>query len=341
MAASGGLHGPGYNPPTIPRVILEPTARGIQAFKISFEAMLPYNLALTLKAALDADPPDIEPLEPDVRALHHHIHRALVVCMPPNDPDLLLDMVAGSGTMGPANIVWLSRKLDPKHVGGQVKTMLDVVGGSLGADIFAQVAAAKIMLKKARSLDGEFALNDTLLAVFLIFKLPQHSALRQRLIQKDPLDTPEAILLELESLAAFDHNTPDDYSSPGGAAAFSSIRKKTCYNCDSDDHEGRECDQPKSNCSICGLAAGHLDKHCLAQCDRAISDSLPAAAKAKILERRKLFKASRGSATSVMMQDVPTLEQEAELLAWLEENPDADVGNELAPGVGAACIDCE
>ena len=50
-------------------------------------------------------------------ALHRHIHRALVVCMPPERPDLLLDMVAESGKLGPRNISLLKNKLDPQHIG--------------------------------------------------------------------------------------------------------------------------------------------------------------------------------------------------------------------------------
>eukprot|EP00966_Prymnesium_polylepis_P069982 1626885-Prymnesium_polylepis.1 len=63
--------------------------------------------------------------------MHRHIHRALVVCMPADRPDLLLDMVAKSGKMGPRNIVWLRNRLDPKHVGNHVKTVL--VSTSSGA----------------------------------------------------------------------------------------------------------------------------------------------------------------------------------------------------------------
>ena len=38
-------------------------------------------------------------------AINRHIHRALVLCMPEERPDLLLQMVAESGKLGPRNVV--------------------------------------------------------------------------------------------------------------------------------------------------------------------------------------------------------------------------------------------
>eukprot|EP00966_Prymnesium_polylepis_P269791 6232318-Prymnesium_polylepis.1 len=73
------------------------------------------NLALALETALDGDPQLLEPADARMLALHKHIHRALVVCMPPSRPDLLLDMCAESGKLGPRSIAWLKAKLDPSH----------------------------------------------------------------------------------------------------------------------------------------------------------------------------------------------------------------------------------
>eukprot|EP00966_Prymnesium_polylepis_P044650 1034605-Prymnesium_polylepis.1 len=64
----------------------------MKAFEISFAACLPNNLALVLENALDGDPQLLEPVDARMLVLHRHIHRALVVCMPPERPDLLLDM---------------------------------------------------------------------------------------------------------------------------------------------------------------------------------------------------------------------------------------------------------
>eukprot|EP00966_Prymnesium_polylepis_P254841 5888141-Prymnesium_polylepis.1 len=62
--------------------------------------------------------------------------------MPEERPELLLQMVAESEKMGPrnitCNIVWLRNKLNPKHVGTNVKTVLDIFGGSIGNGIRAQ-----------------------------------------------------------------------------------------------------------------------------------------------------------------------------------------------------------
>eukprot|EP00966_Prymnesium_polylepis_P104803 2427740-Prymnesium_polylepis.1 len=84
---------------------------------------------MTLENALEHDPPLLEPIDARMVALHRHIHRSLVVCMPKNRPELLLEMVAVSGRMGPRNIVWLRKKLDPNHIGTHVKTVLDIFGG--------------------------------------------------------------------------------------------------------------------------------------------------------------------------------------------------------------------
>eukprot|EP00966_Prymnesium_polylepis_P300926 6953438-Prymnesium_polylepis.1 len=80
--------------------------------------------------------------------------------MPEDRPELLLTMVAESGRMGPRNIVWLRNKLNPNHVGTNVKTVLDIFGGNIGSGIRAQVKAVEGIIAKTRPLDGDFALND-------------------------------------------------------------------------------------------------------------------------------------------------------------------------------------
>eukprot|EP00966_Prymnesium_polylepis_P094013 2176244-Prymnesium_polylepis.1 len=83
----------GFVPPSLPKITLVPTAQGVKAFEISFAASLPMNLALVLENALDGDPHLLDPVDDRMIALHKHIHRSLVVCMPPGRPDLLLDIV--------------------------------------------------------------------------------------------------------------------------------------------------------------------------------------------------------------------------------------------------------
>ena len=95
---------PGFAPPSHSKITLVPTAQGIKAFQISFGASLSINLALILENALTGDPHLLDPVDDRMIALHMNIHRALVVCMPTNRPDLLLDMVTESGKNGPRNI---------------------------------------------------------------------------------------------------------------------------------------------------------------------------------------------------------------------------------------------
>eukprot|EP00966_Prymnesium_polylepis_P238111 5506399-Prymnesium_polylepis.1 len=102
--------------------------------------------------------------------------------MPENRADLLLEMVAESGSMGPRNIVWLRKKLDPNHVGTHVKMVLDIFGGAFADDIRGQVAAVETIIVKARSLEGDFELSGVLIALLIIFKLPETSSIRADLI---------------------------------------------------------------------------------------------------------------------------------------------------------------
>eukprot|EP00966_Prymnesium_polylepis_P071034 1650001-Prymnesium_polylepis.1 len=59
-------------------------------------------------------------------------------------------MVAESGRMGPRNIVWLRNKLNPKHVGTNVKTVLDIFGSNIGSGIHAQVKAVETIIGSPR-----------------------------------------------------------------------------------------------------------------------------------------------------------------------------------------------
>eukprot|EP00966_Prymnesium_polylepis_P296271 6844133-Prymnesium_polylepis.1 len=54
--------------------------------------------------------PRARPVDPRMIAIRKHIHRALVVCMPPSRPELLLEMVAESGKLGPRNIHCMAAK---------------------------------------------------------------------------------------------------------------------------------------------------------------------------------------------------------------------------------------
>jgi hypothetical protein len=271
------LDQPGFAPPSIPEITLVPTAQGIKAFEISFGASLPMNLSLVLENALGGDPHLLDPVDDRMIALHKHIHLSLVVCMPPGRPDLLLDMVTESGRAGPRNIAWLKAKLDPSHVGHHIKTVLDIFGGTFGNDIHSQIAGVEAIISKARSLAGDFELNSVMIALLIIFKLPESSSVRPDMIMKDPLPSPVSILLSLQQIGAFSND--NNGSNPTGFLAAENgnridrtIRKlHHCHNCDGTDHKGFECPDDKADCVVCGVGAGHLDKHCLSQCDRDIA----------------------------------------------------------------------
>ena len=352
MVSFGGppdlLPQPGLGPPAHPKVKLVPTAEGMQAFEISFPAALPDTLALTLENALDGVPhlPHLlEPTTTRMLALHRHIHRALVLCMPESRPDLLLQMVAESGRLGPRNIVWLRKKLNPKHVGTNVKAVLDIFGGTIDSGIRAQVKAVESIIAKARPLAGDFELNNVLLALVIIFKLPSSSKIRQDLIVKDPLPSPEEILLLLEQLAAFDTDVEPFYSENGAFAGIANdTRKKECYNCGGD-HDKHLCVAPKSDCDVCGAGIGHTNKYCLAQTTRSIPASITESVKQKILAKRKAFFAPKEVAAYVLpapADGLPTLEDEAAFIAELDDEwLIACQAAETAGGVAAVCLACD
>uniref|UniRef100_A0A7S4HX47 Uncharacterized protein n=1 Tax=Prymnesium polylepis TaxID=72548 RepID=A0A7S4HX47_9EUKA len=202
---------------------------------------------MTLENALEQDPPLLAPLEPRVigyRPPSSHSSRSHVVCMPENRPELLLEMVAESGTMGPCNVVWLRKRLDPNHVGTHVKTVLDIFGGVFADDIRGQVTAVESVITKARSLEGDFELNGILIALLIIFKLPETSSIRADLIVKNPLPTPAAILLQLQQIAAFAPGA-SVFNDPTGLLAAADDRRngrsgrsyRNCHNCDGTDHQ--------------------------------------------------------------------------------------------------------
>ena len=332
---------PGFGQPAHPKTKLVPTAQGIQAFDISFPASLPDNLALTLESALDGAPHDphlLEPTDARMLAIHRHIHRALVLCMPEDRPELLLQMVAESGKLGPRNIVWLRNKLNPKHIGTNVKTVLDIFGGSIGSGIRAQVTAVEGIIAKARPLEGDFEINDVLLALVIIFKLPPTSKIRQDLITKDPLPSPAEILLLLAQLAAFDSDIEPLDSYHGAFVGIGGDSRKQCYNCGASGHDKLDCPEAKSDCDICGVGIGHANRFCLAQTKRAIPSSIPEAVKKKILAKREAFFASKEVAAFALTHDaLPTLEDEEELDEWLAACQTA----EDAGGVSAVCLECE
>eukprot|EP00966_Prymnesium_polylepis_P273130 6309634-Prymnesium_polylepis.1 len=82
----------------------------MRAFEISFTAALPYNMAMVLENALEHDPPLLEPVE-----AHSPSSRRLHAQQPPGAPSRDGGGVRQDAKMGPRNIVWLRKKLDPKH----------------------------------------------------------------------------------------------------------------------------------------------------------------------------------------------------------------------------------
>jgi hypothetical protein len=180
----------------------------------------------------------------------------------------------------------------------------------------------------------DFELNDVLLALVIIFKLPPSSKIRQDLIVKDPLPSPAEILLLLEQLAAFDTDTEAFDSDHGAFAGIGGdSRKKECYNCGGN-HDKHECMAPKSNCDVCGAGIGHTNKYCLAQTKRSIPASIPESVKQKILAKREAFFATTKETVAC---NLPTLEDEAELDEWLA----ARYAAETAGGVAAVCLACD
>ena len=134
-------------------------------------------------------------------------------------------------------------------------------------DIRGQVTAVESVITKARSLEGDFELNGVLIALLIIFKLPETSSIRADLIVKNQLPTPGAILLQLQQIAAFAPGA-SVFNDPTGLLAADDRRNgrsgrnyRNCHNCDGTYHQGFDCPLAKADCAVCGIGAGHLDKH--------------------------------------------------------------------------------
>ena len=177
-----------------------------------------------------------------------------------------------------------------------------------------------------------------MIALLIIFKLPESSSVRSDMIMKVPLPSPASILLSLQQIGAFANDT--NGSNPTGFLAAKGVSRfdrsyRNCHNCDGTDHKGFECTKDKADCVVCGVGAGHLDKHCLSQCDRDIPGSIPERVKAKILQRRTAFFAKKETAAVAL--GIPSLADEDELLEWLADN-DVDT---IACSVATNCLDCD
>ena len=99
------------------------------------------------------------------------------------------------------------------------------------------------------------------------------------------------------------------------ASAFSfaaETRNKFCFNCDTTGHHRSTCTKPLATCSVCGVLAGHPDKHCLVQSDKPIPAGISSERRAKIESARKAYKTKTGAAVLFVPNEATPLEENDE-----------------------------
>ena len=108
----------------------------------------------------------------------------------------------------------------------------------------------------------------------------------------------------------------------GWGSVPKTLHYRNCHNCDGTDHQGFDCPLAKADCVVCGIGAGHIDKHCLAQSHREIPSSISEHVKERILKRRAIYVAKKE--TGAVAAHLPSHADEDELIAWLDDQEDCD-----------------
>jgi len=272
-----------------------PTQLGMRAFMIKFPAALGPLLGITLKTAIRNN--DLKPTDTKAITLHGYINDALISSMDELD-DLILQMTHVNGEYGVANLLFLKERFDPSSTASSIGTLVDIIKKPLDTQNIINDMQAKIAANAG--LPGNLVLPPDILTVTLLLGLPQSLAtLKDIVIERDALPTVQQLIAKVKSNMEFNKT-----QSTNGDMAFAfvkSTRGKFCYNCDANGHITKECTKAKTNCEICGTAAGHSKKHCFVTNDKVLPEFMSAEKKAEITAKRVAYKANPASATSAML----------------------------------------
>ena len=199
----------------------------------------------------------------------------------------LLAMTKDCGNNGPKCVVWLQRKIDPSTTASAIVTLIDIFTNPLGTDTRLGLEAKKALND---TLPDNVKLPDDALTILVLCFLPSElNSLREIIIEKQNIPTIAELCEKVSNTVSVSEATNKLGVKHHSAFAFinNNSSGKFCFNCDTIGHHRSDCTKPPSDCSVCGVAAGHPDKHCLVQSTKPIPAGLSAKRRAEIESARK------------------------------------------------------
>ena len=290
---------------------LTTTPQGMRAFFIKFPAALGPLLAATLRKTLNRS--TLNPFDSREASLFSLINDALVGCV--QDDDDVIAMSTACGTNGPMALVWLQRTYDPTSTASALVTLIDMFTTSLGDDTR---KGLDMKIAQNHSLHKDLQLPEPVLVVRMLCMLPPDlNNLRDLIVERDAIPTPTELCEKVQNQGAVAGASSMTGKSRHGAlaSAFSfaaETRNKFCFNCDTTGHHRSTCTKPIATCSVCGVLAGHPDKHCLVQSDKPIPAGISSERRAKIESARKAYKTKTGAAVLFVPNEATPLEENDE-----------------------------
>ena len=246
---------------------------------------------------------DTESVETDTKTQYQIIHEAIFVALQ-NETDLLADMLQNcDANNGAQQFVWLEDELVGSSVSKSVGIVYKLVQFKIGN--VSAVTDVKTMISDNKQLPTPFP--DDLLVMLILGKLPEHyGTLKTVILERNRLPSPSDLVKKM-TLTVTNADIPVTLSEPKLVfSATGSSQHLTCFNCGVPGHRGVECDKAKADCDICGAAAGHLPRFCLARNSKPYPEHWSAEKKAWMDNQRKIVKAAKKEVNAMALQVTKT-----------------------------------
>ena len=283
------------NKQALAKLSISLTALGIRAFILKFTASIGAIYQEALNYAMENEV--YAPKDHRTIKLHLAIYNLLVPCFDDHD-EILMRMTDEVGQLGPAAIVWLRNEYDPSSNATAISKIMKVLSTPLNPNKLIDSLNSKVT--DNQNLPRELRLNDSLLAILLLVKLPQEfRGLRDIVIDKELLPSPKQLISKVKNTLEFQSIDSNGNGHQPVAFAFVGKSSKYCFNCATQGHLTKECEKPKADCDECGKAAGHPTKHCLVISDKPIPESYSTSGRDVLLAKRVEYK--KRNANSAMI----------------------------------------
>jgi hypothetical protein len=191
---------------------------------------------------------------------------------------------------GPECFLALQHKFAGNTVATDLIALTKIIQSSISAADPINEARAIISLNN--TLSSKHKLSDSLLAAFLVCKLPDFATpLRSIFIERDTLPNTNELIDKLEQQHEFRTATaPSDEM--GKISMFTKSKYQgLCFNCDAkDEHATHDCPKPPAGCEHCGNTAKHLSRYCFVPNDRPLPRKWSQERKAEMEAKRKAYK---------------------------------------------------